>query len=156
MRPVASVEPSDVDHTLEILRKQRVRYETVERPAQAGDRALVDFTGRIDAVEFPGGQAKNFAIILGEGRMLPGFEAALTGMKAGEHKSFELTFPPDYHGKEVAGKTARFDLSVQGSHTAQIMAKLYRHNGEWKMHAIGENASGRTFDDLMPAITPHL
>jgi tellurium resistance protein TerZ len=51
---------------------------------------------------------------------------------------------------------ARYDLSVQGSHTAQVMAKLYRHNGEWKMHAIGENASGRTFDDLMPMITPHL
>jgi tellurium resistance protein TerZ len=53
-------------------------------------------------------------------------------------------------------EVARYDLSVQGSHTAQIMAKLYRHNGEWKMHAIGENASGRTFDDLMPVITPHL
>ena len=51
---------------------------------------------------------------------------------------------------------ARYDLSVQGSHTAQIMAKLYRHNGEWKMHAIGENANGRTFDDLMPLIVPHL
>lgn len=51
---------------------------------------------------------------------------------------------------------ARYDLSVQGSHTAQIMAKLYRHNGEWKMHAIGENGNGRTFDDLMPLITPHL
>jgi len=56
------------------------------------------------------------------------------------------------NGKEVA----RFNLSVQGSHTAQIMAKLYRHNNEWKMHAIGENGSGRTFDDLMPLITPHL
>ena len=55
-------------------------------------------------------------------------------------------------GKEVA----RFNLSVQGAHTAQIMAKLYRHGGEWKMHAIGENGSGRTFDDLMPQITPHL
>jgi tellurium resistance protein TerZ len=55
-------------------------------------------------------------------------------------------------GKEIA----RYDLSVQGSHTAQIMAKLYRHNGEWKMHAIGENASGRTFDDLMPLIAQHL
>jgi tellurium resistance protein TerZ len=55
-------------------------------------------------------------------------------------------------GKEIA----RYDLSVQGSHTAQIMAKLYRHNGEWKMHAIGENATGRTFDDLMPLIVPHL
>jgi len=53
-------------------------------------------------------------------------------------------------------EVARYNLSVQGSHTAQIMAKLYRHNGEWKMHAIGENGNGRTFDDLMPQITPHL
>jgi tellurium resistance protein TerZ len=53
-------------------------------------------------------------------------------------------------------EVARYNLSVQGAHTAQIMAKLYRHNGEWKMHAIGENGSGRTFDDLMPQITPHL
>jgi tellurium resistance protein TerZ len=53
-------------------------------------------------------------------------------------------------------EVARYDLSVQGPHTAQIMAKLYRHNGEWKMHAIGENGSGRTFDELMPKITPHL
>ena len=55
-------------------------------------------------------------------------------------------------GKEIA----RYDLTVQGSHTAQIMAKLYRHNGEWKMHAIGDNGTGRTFDDLMPLIVPHL
>jgi tellurium resistance protein TerZ len=56
------------------------------------------------------------------------------------------------NGKEVA----RFDLSVQGSHNAQIMAKLYRHNGEWKMHAIGENGSGRTFEELLPQVAPHL
>ncbi len=55
-------------------------------------------------------------------------------------------------GKEIA----RYDLSVQGSHSAQIMAKLYRHNGEWKMHAIGENGAGRTFNDLMPQILPHI
>jgi tellurium resistance protein TerZ len=53
-------------------------------------------------------------------------------------------------------EVARYDLSVQGAHTAQIMAKLYRHNGEWKMHAIGENGSGRTFDELLPQIAPHL
>jgi len=56
------------------------------------------------------------------------------------------------NNKEVA----RYDLSVQGNHTAQIMAKVYRHNGEWKMHAIGENGVGRTFNELMPQITPHL
>jgi tellurium resistance protein TerZ len=53
-------------------------------------------------------------------------------------------------------EVARYNLSVQGAHTAQIMAKLYRHGGEWKMHAIGENGSGRTFEDLLPLITPHL
>ncbi|MGZ3183574.1 MAG: TerD family protein [Telluria sp.] len=55
-------------------------------------------------------------------------------------------------GREIA----RYELSVQGTHTAQIMAKLYRHNGEWKMHAIGENGNGRTFDQLLPQILPHL
>ena len=53
-------------------------------------------------------------------------------------------------------EVARFNLSVTGSHSAQIMAKLYRHGGEWKMHAIGENGNGRTFDDLMPQISVHL
>lgn len=53
-------------------------------------------------------------------------------------------------------EVARYNLSAQGSHSAQIMAKLYRHNGEWKMHAIGENGNGTTFQDLMPQILPHL
>ena len=51
---------------------------------------------------------------------------------------------------------ARFNLSTLGNHTAQIMTKVYRHNSEWKMHAIGEIANGRTFADLLPQITPHL
>ena len=112
-RPLATVQPGDVEHTLEILRQQRVRYETVTRPAQPRDRAIVDFTGRIAGVAFPGGQAKDFAIVLGEGKMLPEFDAALAGMAAGERKSFVLTFPADYHGKEVAGKSADFDLTVR-------------------------------------------
>jgi trigger factor len=112
-RPVASVQPADVDHTLEILRKQRVRYEAVARAAQPGDRATVDFTGRIDGVEFPGGQAKDYAIVLGASGMLPEFDAALPGMAAGERKTFVLTFPADYHGQEVAGKTAEFELTMR-------------------------------------------
>jgi len=112
-RPVAEVLPSDVDDTIEVLRKQRSRFEAVSRPAGAGDRVIVDFTGRIDGVEFPGGQAKEFAILIGEGRMLPEFDHALTGMQAGETKTFTLTFPADYHGKEVAGKLAEFVLTVK-------------------------------------------
>ena len=112
-RPVADVTPADVDETIEVLRRQRTRYESVERGAEPGDRVMVDFTGTIDGVEFPGGQARDFAILIGEGRMLPEFEAALAGMRASEQKTFGLTFPADYHGKEVAGKTASFDLTVK-------------------------------------------
>jgi trigger factor len=112
MRPVAAVAAADVEHTLDILRKQNVRYELVERSARSEDRVMVDFSGRIDGVEFPGGQAKDFAIVLGGGRMLPEFDAALVGMAAGETKTFDLVFPPEYHGREVAGKTAKFSLTV--------------------------------------------
>jgi trigger factor len=112
VRPVAEVTAADVEDTLNILRKQNARYDVVERAARRADRVMVDFSGKIDGVEFPGGQAKNFAITLGEGRMLPEFDAALTGMAAGETKNFKVVFPADYHGREVAGKTAEFSLTV--------------------------------------------
>jgi trigger factor len=112
MRPVAEVTAADVEHTLDILRKQNVRYEPVERSARSEDRVVVDFNGKIDSVEFPGGRAKDFAVTLGEGRMLPEFDAALTGMAAGETKTFNVVFPAEYHGREVAGKTAEFSLTA--------------------------------------------
>lgn len=111
-RPVAEVTSADTDRTIEILRRQRASFEAVARAAQSGDRVRVDFTGTIDGVEFPGGQARDFPITLGEGRMLPEFDAAITGMSAGEHKTFPLHFPDDYHGREVAGKNAEFVLTV--------------------------------------------
>jgi len=112
-RPVAAVGPEDIDHTLDVLCKQRTRYEHVTRPAASGDRVIVDFSGRIDGEEFPGGQAKDFAIVIGEAAMLPEFEAAVTGIAEGETKTFGLMFPADYHGKEVAGKQAEFTLTAK-------------------------------------------
>jgi trigger factor len=111
-RPVAEVAPANIDDTIEVLRKQRATFGPAGRPATEGDRVVVDFSGRIEGEEFPGGQAKDFAINIGEGRMLPEFETAVTGMRAGESKVFRLTFPADYHGKEVAGKEAEFTLHV--------------------------------------------
>ena len=112
-RPQVEVTPADVDRTIDVLRRQRATFEPVTRGAQNGDRVLVDFAGTIDGVEFPGGQAKDFTIVAGEGRMLPEFDAAIAGLAAGEAKTFSLTFPADYHGKEVAGKTAQFALTVK-------------------------------------------
>ena len=112
-RPQVEVTPEDTDRTIDVLRRQRAVFEPVTRPAEVGDRVLVDFTGTIDGAEFPGGQAKDFSITLGEGRMLPEFEAAVIGTRTGDSKTFALTFPGDYHGKEVAGKVAEFALQVK-------------------------------------------
>jgi trigger factor len=112
-RPQVSVGDSEVDKTIEILRKQRQRFVPAERAAQDGDRLVIDFAGTIDGKPFDGGKAENFALILGEGRLLPEFEAGARGMKAGETKNVEVKFPDDYQGKDVAGKNAVFAISVK-------------------------------------------
>jgi trigger factor len=112
-RAVLEVTEEHVDRTLEIMRKQRARYEPVARGARNDDRVTMDFRGTIDGAEFQGGTATGQAVILGAGRLLPDFESNVVGLKAGESKSFDLRFPDDYHGKDVAGKTARFEMTVK-------------------------------------------
>ncbi len=121
-RPRVEIDDAAIDRTIEILRKQRTKFVPVERAARDGDRLTVDFQGAIDGQPFQGGKAENFAFSLGEGRMLPEFEAAARGMAAGEAKSFELRFPADYHGKDVAGKQAVFELALKRVEEAQLPA----------------------------------
>ena len=102
----------DVDSTIMTLRKQRATFEPVDRAAQAEDQVRIDFTGRLNGEIFQGGEAKDYPFQLGVGRMLPEFEAAVTGMKMGETKSFDMTFPADYHGKDVAGKQVTFTITL--------------------------------------------
>ena len=111
-RPRVTVDDAAVDKTLDILRKQRTRFVPAQRPAQDGDRLTADFEGTIGGEPFEGGKAEGFVFVVGEGRMLPEFDAAARGMSAGEEKTFELKFPDDYHGKDVAGKNASFRLKV--------------------------------------------
>jgi trigger factor len=119
-RPQVAVDDAAVDKTIGILRRQRTRFVQVERQAKAGDRLTVDFGGAIDGAPFAGGKGENFAFTLGEGRMLPEFDVAAQGMRAGETKTFELIFPADYHGKEVAGKRASFELTVKSVEEPQL------------------------------------
>ena len=119
-RPMVELSDTDVDRTLDVLRKQRVQFHAVEREAKQGDRVHVDYLGKIDGVAFPGGDAKDFPVMLGEGRTLKDFEGSLTGMKAGEDKIFDVTFPDDYFAKELAGKTATFNVTVKSVHEAQM------------------------------------
>jgi len=112
-RPLLEVGEAEVDKTVEIMRKQRARYEPVERAAENGDRVTIDFRGTLAGEEFQGSSAKDQPVLLGGGRLLPDFEANLVGMKAGESKSFDVRFPDDYHGREAAGKTARFEIAAK-------------------------------------------
>ena len=121
-RPQVVVDDAAIDRTLEILRKQRVSYAPAARAAQDGDRVTVDFAGTIAGESFAGGKAEGFAFVLGEGRMLPEFETAARGMAALEAKTFELKFPEDYHGGDVAGKTASFALTVRQVEAPQLPA----------------------------------
>jgi trigger factor len=108
----ADVTDADLDNMLEILRKQNVRYEAVEREAATDDQVTIDFVGKVDGEAFAGGSATGTQLVLGSGRMIPGFEDGLAGAKAGEERVLNLTFPQDYQNLDLAGKAAEFTVTV--------------------------------------------
>jgi trigger factor len=123
-RYLTDVNDPEIDRALDVLRKQRVHYHSrgqagdhgdggADTSAQPDDQVTLDFVGKIDGVEFTGGKAEDFKFVIGAGQMLPEFEAAALGLKKGESKTFPLSFPADYHGKEVAGKTAEFTITIK-------------------------------------------
>lgn len=113
-RPQLSVGEAEVERTIEVLRKQRTSYEKVERASAEGDRVVIDFTGRKDGEVFEGGQASDFAVVIGSGQMLPDFDAALAGLSIGESKTFDLTFPEQYQAANLAGQTVQFEITMKG------------------------------------------
>ena len=118
----AEVTDEAIDKTVDILRKQRRTFaqRAMDAAAQDGDRVTVDFEGKIDGEPFAGGKANAFQFLVGEGQMLKEFEDAVRGMKVEESKTFPLAFPADYHGQDVAGKTADFLVTVQKIEAAHL------------------------------------
>ena len=118
----AYVSEAAIDKTIDILRKQRRTFaqRPMDSAAQDGDRVTIDFEGKIDGETFPGGKAEAFQFLVGEGQMLKEFEDAVRGMKSGESKTFPLSFPADYHGKDVAGKQADFMVTLNKIEAANL------------------------------------
>ncbi|HEN8712547.1 MULTISPECIES: trigger factor [Pseudomonas] len=116
----AEVTDADLDNMLEVLRKQNVRFEAVERAAEKDDQVNIDFVGKIDGEAFAGGSAKGTQLVLGSGRMIPGFEDGLVGAKAGEERVVNVTFPEDYQNLDLAGKAAEFTITVNSVSAPQL------------------------------------
>lgn len=144
-RLVYEVTQEDVDNTIATLRKQRATFEKVDRAARTEDRVNIDFTGKLNGEVFAGGEAKDYPVVLGMGRMLPEFEAAVVGMRIGETKSFELTFPEDYNSKDVAGKKVVFTITlnhVEEPNLPEINADFARSIG------VPDADAGRLQDEI--------
>jgi len=131
-RSTFTLSDADIESTMDTLRKQRAVFEPASRAAQNEDQVRIDFTGVLDGAVFDGGEAKNFALVLGVGRMLPDFEKGIIGMKSGETKSFDMTFPEDYHGKDVAGKNVTFTIvmhSIEAPRLPEVDAEFVKSLG---------------------------
>ena len=149
-RPDVSVEAADVDRTLEVLRKQRATWQDAGRPAQKGDRVVVDFTGTIDGVEFPGGQAKDFTVELGEGRMLPEFEGALAGADRGRPRHVSA----DVSRRTTTARMSRARPRSSSLDVRQVLAAEFPPLDDAFAKAFGI-ASGR-LDDLRAEVSANL
>ncbi len=111
-RPSVEVTDADLDEMFVTLQKQHQSWKENKRKTKKGDKLTLDFTGRVEGEEFEGGKAEGFELELGAGRMIPGFEKEIIGMKVGEEKTINVTFPDDYHAENLKGKDAEFDIVV--------------------------------------------
>ena len=130
-----TVEEKDLDLELEKLANSRVKLVTVRREARKGDSVEIDFSVLVGGVPIENGTSKKHPLIIGRGVFIPGFEEAITGMKEGEEKEFELNFPPDYHKKDLAGKLAKFKVKmdlVQERQTPEINDEFAMSMGKFE------------------------
>lgn len=119
-KPTAKVEEADVDVMIETLRKQQGTWTETTEAAQKGDKIIIDFIGKVDGAEFEGGKATDFTLVLGQGRMIPGFEDGLYNHKAGDKFDLNVTFPETYHAENLKGKPAVFDVTVKKVETLSL------------------------------------
>lgn len=122
-KPKASVKAADVKKMIDIFRKQQAEWKPARRAAKLEDRVNIDYVGTKDGEEFAGGSAKGSDLVLGSNRMIPGFEDGIVGMKKGEEKTIDLTFPEDYHAEDLKGAAVQFAITVN-SVESQSLPKM--------------------------------
>ena len=112
-KPTVEITEADIDKMVDVLRKQQATWVETQDAAKAEDRVTLDFSGSIDGEEFEGGKASDFVLLMGQGRMIPGFEEGIVGHKAGEQFDINVTFPAEYHSENLKGKAAKFAVTLK-------------------------------------------
>ena len=112
VRPLASVQDTDVENMIAKLREQKKTWHVLERVTQEGDRVTIHFSGMSEGENFTDGKVENFAVEIGGKQMIPGFEDELKGLSVGDQKTFSITFPVDYSSEKLAGKLAEFQIEI--------------------------------------------
>ncbi|EHK91125.1 trigger factor [Aggregatibacter actinomycetemcomitans] len=112
-KPVVEISEADVDKMVDVLRKQQATWSETQEAAKAEDRVTIDFVGSVDGEEFEGGNAEDFVLFMGQGRMIPGFEDGIVGHKASDKFTIDVTFPEEYHSEKLKGKAAKFDITLK-------------------------------------------
>ena len=112
-KPTVEITEADIDKMVDVLRKQQATWAETQDAAKAEDRVTLDFSGSIDGEEFEGGKASDFVLLMGQGRMIPGFEEGIVGHKAGEQFDINVTFPAEYHSENLKGKAAKFAVTLK-------------------------------------------
>lgn len=144
-RPIAEVNDADVEKMIGVLREQQAKFETVERAAAEGDQVTIDFVGRRDGEEFPGGSGNDQPLVLGSGSMIPGFEDGLVGAAAGDEKLLALSFPDDYHAEELKGAAVEFTVTVK----AVAERNLPELNDEFfKLYGVNDGGEAKFLEEV--------
>ncbi len=142
-------DPQQVDTELERLRERLATLDTVERPAESGDHVVIDYVGTVDGEPFEGGEGRDQLLELGTGRLLPGFDDELTGASAGDQRAVTVTFPDEYPGSDLAGRTAQFEVTVR-----EVKAKrLPELDDEFATQAAGFDTLAELRDDIAERLT---
>ncbi len=112
-KPTVEISETDIDKMIDVLRKQQATWKVSDAAVKADDRVTIDFEGSVDGEVFEGGKSSDFVLLMGQGRMIPGFEDGIVGHKAGDNFGIEVTFPEDYHAENLKGKAAKFDINLK-------------------------------------------
>ena len=119
-KQVCEIADQDIDNTIDTIRKQRLNWNEADNAAEEGNRVTINFNGTVDGEAFEGGEANDYPVVIGEGMLLKDFETGMIGMKSGETKTIDVTFPDDYPAENLKGKTAQFEITINKTEQSQL------------------------------------